>query len=1274
MSQQQTVLRVLTNIPDTISGSTWSTGTTYGVNQIAQYDGDPYVSLVTGNTNNVPPSNPSFWNPITQYQFLDLYGDIPIRLNKSIAELQDIGKKNSDYSVGLILPGSKKNNRFFEDFFNVDAQSLYFNATQRVNVEVLLNDQSYFKGYMRLNKVSVLDSKKEYDVTLYSTIGDLFGKMGNNLLKDLEYGTEDTVLYSPNELTFNHYFNADRVGERWYVSNFFKEDEYPYPFFYPIVHNGYNYESTSGATLPNLSGSTPEQTRLYTSTSPIAAYTGTTQAYAAGVEEYYINSPTTGLRDNQLKPALNVWSLIQLMFKTYGYSISGDFMNTPWIKSLYLYGYFSSEGTKFSYKLNNIQELPKEGVELIYSGSTIAPSTLNIFVCKRGTGIPCFCLDDITYGFANMFPYSEFGLIPAGTSGVTINAVEGFDFGFYYDDIPVADISTLRYFPSPVGTVVNFGDGDFVDFSLVIDENIKQIDLLSSIAKKFNLVFIPNPTVQNDIIIEPFDFFMGTGQIYDWTDKLSFDKGFTVEPALNYIESNLHLTDQEDGDEGNREFKIRNNRIYGRNIIYNPTSFKSEEKKIETIFSTELIRRWDDNIGLPLGINYSAGSEISSYDNQVRWLYKGVKSKPKLFFWMNGINPFIDTVGEVFNYTFNYNTYTVKLQPSGAGILTSYENIPNISHTMPQGLADQYKINNDSLSILFNSELPVDIGVQTYNTYTENDVYNTFYKNRITNLYDPNTRFVNGYFDLKYSDIQNLNYNDVIKLNEQYFLVNKINEFNLTNRELTKVELVQFNVNPQTYPERYFFYYYCDTLDIVYKFKTNFTEPSLIDTNFIWSIYYDQQVGSLTGSTSGFTSSFRIFRPQPIGIDDYTDYTPYTMYEVSEDTYNSSGIDWVYDTFIEYIYSDPQSLLLYALATFWVNQSGTTTGANVWESCDAFYADATTYGIRVGFSSEIAPCIGCDVTGKFLYTSLSPDSVSPITGYTSSNNATSWSGPSLDSYTVSSISSSGKYIAYNTGGGNIGFSRTSGSTIELTSLPSAYATRGVGVSPNGQFVWASMTVSGGYTEVFVSRNFGRSFTSIGLSVGYKDFTNMKISANNRFWIGTRGSGGVQYYTISNDFGLTWTRTEILGITSVSCSETGQYAVLGIRGSSNPFIISSNSGVTFSNPTNDGGATTSDNVQVAQSSSGQYIVGVTTNIGSGAERVYRSTDYGANWTLITTLGTSSNGPSLQMSQDGQYVYIAYNDTFYRSSDYGASFTSGFGPVAGVQKYINLQTNQ
>ncbi len=36
-----------------------------------------------------------------------------------------------------------------------------------------------------------------------------------------------------------------------------------------------------------------------------------------------------GLRDNQLKPALSIWSLIKLIFKTYGYTLSGDFFNSP---------------------------------------------------------------------------------------------------------------------------------------------------------------------------------------------------------------------------------------------------------------------------------------------------------------------------------------------------------------------------------------------------------------------------------------------------------------------------------------------------------------------------------------------------------------------------------------------------------------------------------------------------------------------------------------------------------------------------------------------------------------------------------------------------------------------------------------------------------------------------------------------------------------------------------------------------------------------------------
>lgn len=914
MSQQQTVLRVETNIPNT---------------------------NITGTT---------------EFTFLDLYSDIPIKINKSFAELQDISKKNSDYSIGLTLPGSKKNNKFFENFYNVDTQTLYFNPTERVNCSVLLNDQAYFRGYLRLNKINVLNSKIEYDITLYSTVGNLFGEIGNNLLQDLDF--------TDSEYTFNHTFNLNNVTDFFGKSNFFTDGEKPFPYFYPIVHNGYNYTNVTGTTggtssvyLPNFSGTTTGatlsgQTRLYTSTSPIGAWSTLSGATAAGTQEYRINSPIYGLRDNQLKPALNIWSLIHLIFKTYGYTISSEFFNTPWMKSLYLYGYFSNENTKFGWKVNNIQQLPLDGVELRNSGTAAV-------VCKKGTGIPCYALDDIRVTITWQTPsYSvETAIIPAGTSGYTYTGCCSLD-AFESPDVTALKFFGPYYAPKNVGDNQLYIDGDLVTFNLVIDQNLKQIDLLSSIAKKFNLVFIPNPDIPNDIIIEPYDFYVGTGQVYDWTPKLSWDKGFTVEPALNYIESSLLLTDLEDGDEGNRLFKNQTNRIYGQNIVYNPTDFKSQDKKIDTIFSPELIRKWDENISLPLGINYSANSNTDN-NGEVRWSYNGVKTKPKLMYWLGPANPFIDSVGEVYpDGAGFYDTYTIKVSESlytgstvGGVSINVKPTIPIISHTMPIGLSDNDKINNDSLCVLFNSELPVDIGVQTYNTYTENDVYNIFYRNRITNIYNPNTRFVSGYFDLKYSDIQNFNWNDIIKINEQYFTINKINDFNLTNREMTKVELIQLNVNPQKYPTRYFKYQYCDATGYCFKLKTDFTNPNLQDTNFIWSVFYDQQVGSLTGSTTGFTSTFQIFNTGSAR----TEYVPYTMNEISEYDYISgSCVNSTCDTMLNNIYNNPNGLGL-SLVGFWSNSGSTSTGFNVFENCSQFNTTRSTYGIITGSSTTYGP-------------------------------------------------------------------------------------------------------------------------------------------------------------------------------------------------------------------------------------------------------------------------------------------------------------------------------
>jgi hypothetical protein len=432
-------------------------------------------------------------NPeIYEYDYLDSYTDIPLKINKSYAELQDISKRNSDYSVGLQLPGSKKNNRFFENFFNVDQQTLFFDVTKRVPIEVLINDEVYFKGYLRLNKVSVLNSKVEYDVTLYSQVGDIFGKMGNNLLKDLDFNDTD--------YHFNHYFNL------WNSIKYSKSNPLmnfaavPALYFYPIVHNGYNY---SGDTVNFTGGTSVDQSRLYTSTI-VGTFATPTGFTGAGGEYFRINS--TGIFDNQTKPALSVWGLIQLIFKTYGYQISSEFFTTPWFRTLYMYGYFNSDTSKFSRQI-------QEYIPPSYTGCTCTK-----YVVDNNSAY------EIEYRYIDCETSEEYQEFLEGFRSVVVCACNGSLTSQWGTVTVLPDAEQDCGPPDPptynIGDIVPFEDGDYVDFSSVIDDTIKQIDFLSSVAKKFNLIFVPDPNSPNTIIIEPYDYYVGTGDIKDWTDKL----------------------------------------------------------------------------------------------------------------------------------------------------------------------------------------------------------------------------------------------------------------------------------------------------------------------------------------------------------------------------------------------------------------------------------------------------------------------------------------------------------------------------------------------------------------------------------------------------------------------------------------------------------------------------------------------------------------------------------------------------------------------------------
>ena len=835
------------------------------------------------------------------YSTLDLYTSAPIKINKSFAEIQNIDKKNSDYSVPLSLPASKKNNRFFETFYNVDQDTLFFDPTRRVECQVLIDDQVYFKGYLKLNKVAVKESKVEYNVTLYSQMGEIFGQIGNNLLSDMNFtGTGDNG--GGNFGGWNSGLTPNTTFDQW-QTNIFNPTGYDKPpkFFFPVVHNGYVYDEDTGLV-------DYDKTRLYTSTI-VGAWPTAAAAISAGTSNNNLNSPGQGLFINQLKPALSIYWLVQKIFATYGYSVKSQFKETPWFKQLYTYGYFSSENVLFAEKQPPFETRGLSDVTLQVTFPPSPGSTnYTLTVCKKGTGVPCYCDSTIRVEILNVgtitiepftvsYPFTSSPVIEQVIVSSNVDAVEGEPY----------------YTPTEPNTEVIYTYGDTWNLNKVIDPSIKQIDILSSLAKKFNLVFVPDPDSPNTIIMEPIQYYIGSGEVRDWNGKLSYDQGFTVEPAQNFVESEIILNDAEDEDGGNAEFQRLYSKRYGEKKVYSKTEFKSRSKKIETIFSPEVLRRWDlpntpqpnGDISLPLGINYSESSSDRN-DGQVDWTYGGLRSKPKLFYYVDNASPFIDSYNEFYSEAIPYgvNTITVKISEDGTtnSFLGQADRIPIISHTSPIGNPDQNKIVNDTASVLFGSESALNIGVEAFSAFTKFDAYNRYYENYVNNLFGKNTRFIKGKFQLNLDDILNIQPKDLIKIKEQYFTYNKISGYDLTSPQLTEVELVQFNNTVQEYPTRYFQYYYGDNPSVVYKFNTDMIDPDFSDTNWGRSVRYDYFVGILISSLGGLPSKVvtGVLDPSQ-GVYPQIALVPQYWYEVTKDTYESSGISRDYDPLYQYV-------------------------------------------------------------------------------------------------------------------------------------------------------------------------------------------------------------------------------------------------------------------------------------------------------------------------------------------------------------------------------------
>ena len=143
---------------------------------------------------------------------LDTFTDEDILVSNNITDLFDIGAVPGTFTRTISLPGTKKNNAFFQQYFDisVDYPDL-FSTNQKVEAYLDYDGVYLVTGYIQLMKVSVYENKyvDHYEVNMFGIVSNFSTDAKQHFLTDLS-----------NLAKFNHTSSVANIQSSWSGSLF----------------------------------------------------------------------------------------------------------------------------------------------------------------------------------------------------------------------------------------------------------------------------------------------------------------------------------------------------------------------------------------------------------------------------------------------------------------------------------------------------------------------------------------------------------------------------------------------------------------------------------------------------------------------------------------------------------------------------------------------------------------------------------------------------------------------------------------------------------------------------------------------------------------------------------------------------------------------------------------------------------------------------------------------------------------------------------------------
>ena len=706
----------------------------------------------------------------TDLHFLDI-SDVSIKGNYSAKEIQDLSSQKSDFTQAFTLPFSKINNEFFSYFFDVVSVDGSFNSSIKCEADIYVDSNIVFSGFLQL--LNVNNATQYYEALVFGVVSNIANSLNEKRLNQLDLSEFTHVLTQAN-------LKDSWTGDMTYTTSVGQVGD---EILYPIIDYGYGY--TNGS----LTGSTAS---LFTS---------------------------------RLKPTIKVKVLFEKILQSIGYTVSSNFFNTDFFSKQYMtiarntQTITSSFQDTFRVGLQNNQVISPSTSTVLFSDETSTNPTGDFYDgfgnYDAANATPHYNVPftgqyafTITMGYAfsaNVTTSARLYIkklnIPSFSQEVTGAYNQLQDNNAIFDTLGTSDktfqVNTNMlgldandeiYFQVVLGgagqTLTIYKDqtnlnlyvapvteeGSTVDFS-ADNTNMgteKQVDFISAITSRYNLIIELDKQIPNQLNIEPAQDYFDAGTSKDWSNKLDLNKPRTLKPTNEFRNKDVEFADLEDVDRSN---------AYHQNTFFEAyNSYKSDFEgdfgegtlKLKTIFSSFLATR------------------VQGHDMMIAKLYR----------FENGNLSFTELKPKLFMYSGLKTCQPYRFFSQASGTFEELTSYPFCNTYLMSG---DLVVDSDK-DIRFKTSWAYD-GQYFIQSQTTTDTLALCWRKYLNNIYNREARVLSAQFYLTPEDIAQFKYNDKIFVQNSYYRINKIMSYALGKNLSTKVELIKIiesNLNDNT--------------------------------------------------------------------------------------------------------------------------------------------------------------------------------------------------------------------------------------------------------------------------------------------------------------------------------------------------------------------------------------------------------------------------------------------------------------------------------------------